>query len=76
MNPFALFMVDLQMAQGRLQGVFDVVDEMRTTQLQTQNWPTHGKRDGARSESSLDVHRATALISPKRWRLESTERHA
>jgi len=30
MNSLALFMVDLQMAQGRLHGVFDVVDEMCT----------------------------------------------
>ena len=30
MNSLALFMVDLQMAQGRLRRVFDMLDEMST----------------------------------------------
>jgi len=55
MNSLALFMVDLQMAQGRLLRVFDVADEMctaRTPKLKMANAREAGL---ARSESSLDV---------------------
>jgi hypothetical protein len=58
MNSLALFMVDLQMAQGRLLRVFDVVDEMstgRTPKLKMANAREAGL---ARSESSLDVRRS------------------
>jgi hypothetical protein len=76
MNSLALFMVDLQMAQGRLLRVFDVLDEMSTAQTPKLKM-AHAREAGvARSESSLDVRRSTALISEKRWRWESTERHA
>lgn len=67
-------MVDLQMAKGRLIGVFDVLDEMSTT---PNSKMANAREAGlARSESSSDVRGSTALISRKRWRLESTGRHA
>ncbi len=45
MNSLALFMVDLQMAQGRLRGVFDVVDEMCTARTPNSKLANAGKRD-------------------------------
>ena len=66
-------MVDLQMAQGRLHGVFNVVDELCTA------WTPNSKMANAReaglahSETTLGVCRSTALISRKR--LEPRERH-
>jgi hypothetical protein len=76
MNSLALFMVDLQMAQGRLLRVFDVLDEMSTAQTPKLKIANAREAGVARSESSLDVRRSTTLISEERWRLESTERHA
>ncbi|HXO95102.1 MAG TPA: hypothetical protein VN857_00835 [Chthoniobacterales bacterium] len=42
MNSLALFMVDLQMAQGRLRRVFDMLDEMSTA------WTPNSKMVNAR----------------------------
>jgi hypothetical protein len=70
-----LFIVDLQMAQGRLLRVFDVVDEMCTARHPKLNMANAQEARLARSESSLDVRRSTVLISGKRWRLKSRERH-
>ncbi len=50
MNSLALFMVDLQMAQGRLLRAFDVLDEMSTAQ-------TPKIKKGQRAGSGCGVQR-------------------
>ena len=76
MYSLALFMVELQMAKGRLLGVFDVLDEVSTARAPNSKMANAWEAGLARGETSLHLRRSTALISRKRWRLESRERRA
>ncbi len=51
MNSLALFMVDLQMAQGRLRRVFDTLDEMSTARTPDSKIADAREAELARSET-------------------------